>query len=111
MPSNTYTNPGNSSWTAPFATRKVIARVVGGGGSGYRDCDGDDEGGVLLSPVICSFFPVPSYVAHAMTSDSSAGIFKYKTKTFCLRLLIIKIFWELNLNQDFFLNFQLIMLD
>ena len=45
MPSNTYTNPGNSSWTAPFATRKVIARVVGGGGSGYRDCDGDDEGG------------------------------------------------------------------
>lgn len=45
MPSNDYTNPGNYSWTAPFATKKVTARVIGGGASGYRDCDGDDEGG------------------------------------------------------------------
>ena len=45
MPSDTYTNPGNYSWTAPFATKQVTATVIGGGASGYRDCDGDDEGG------------------------------------------------------------------
>ena len=45
MPTNSYTNPGSSSWTAPFATRNVTCRVIGGGASGYRDCDGDDEGG------------------------------------------------------------------
>ena len=45
MPSDSYTNPGNYSWTAPFATKTVTARVIGGGASGYRDCDGDDEGG------------------------------------------------------------------
>ena len=45
MPSRSYTNPGNYSWTAPFAVKNVTARVIGGGASGYRDCDGDDEGG------------------------------------------------------------------
>ena len=45
MPTNSYTNPGNYSWTAPFATKSVTATVIGGGASGYRDCDGDDEGG------------------------------------------------------------------
>lgn len=45
MPTNSYTNPGNYSWTAPFATKSVTARCIGGGASGYRDCDGDDEGG------------------------------------------------------------------
>ena len=45
MPTNSYINPGNYSWTAPFATKQVTARVIGGGASGYRDCDGDDEGG------------------------------------------------------------------
>jgi len=45
MPTNSYTNPGNSSWTAPFATKSVTCTVIGGGASGYRDCDGDDEGG------------------------------------------------------------------
>ena len=45
MPTNSYTNPGNYTWTAPFATKQVTATVIGGGASGYRDCDGDDEGG------------------------------------------------------------------
>lgn len=45
MPSNSYTSPGSYSWTAPFATKSVTARVIGGGASGYRDCDGDNEGG------------------------------------------------------------------
>ena len=45
MPSDSYTNPGSYSWTAPFATKTVTARVIAGGASGYRDCDGDDEGG------------------------------------------------------------------
>ena len=45
MPTNSYTNPGSSSWTAPFATKSVTCTVIGGGASGYRDCDGDDEGG------------------------------------------------------------------
>ena len=45
MPTDDYPNPGNYSWTAPFATKTVTARVIGGGASGYRDCDGDDEGG------------------------------------------------------------------
>jgi len=45
MPTNSYPNPGNYSWTAPFATKSVTCTVIGGGASGYRDCDGDDEGG------------------------------------------------------------------
>lgn len=45
MPTNSYTSPGNYSWTAPFACKNVTATVIGGGGAGYRDCDGDDQGG------------------------------------------------------------------
>ncbi len=45
MPTQSYTNPGSYSWTAPFATKSVTARVIAGGASGYKDCDGDDQGG------------------------------------------------------------------
>ncbi len=80
MPSNTYTNPGNSSWTAPFATRKVIARVVGGGGSGYRDCDGDDEGG-----------------------GGGGGGYSDQTRNVKLELLVILVYGLLNLSTIIFL--------
>ena len=45
MPQQSWTSPGNYSWTAPFATKNVTATVIGGGGSGFKDCTGDDEGG------------------------------------------------------------------
>ena len=45
MPTNNYTTPGTYTWTAPQFTDQVIATVIGGGGAGFKDCDGDDEGG------------------------------------------------------------------
>jgi len=45
MPTQDFTSPGSTTWTAPFACNNVTATCIGGGGSGFKDTTDDDRGG------------------------------------------------------------------